>query len=223
MSRIYGWYAGTRRKIKRGKTTVDSLISGGFKKGYMFPIIKNQRRTKIFYDLASIIYDSINPHIYTKEMKETLIKEIEGERILDVGVGTGYTTKESEKAIGIDISKRMLSRANDYEGSLILADALYPPFRPGTFDTIISAGSLYYSPEPLEGLRIFHSLLKENGIVLYLGPNIKLLKFWVRVYNQAKLEELFRQSRFRIEKIMEVGRGKIAYFAKARKQRERIG
>jgi len=77
---------------------------------------------------------------------------------------------------------------------------------------------LYYFPDPLVGLRIFHSLLKETGIVLYLGPNLKLLKFWVRVYNQAQLEELFTQSRFRIEKIMEVGRGKIAYFAKARKQ-----
>ncbi len=189
----------------------------------MFPIIKNQRRTKVFYALTSIIYDSINPHIYTKEMKDILIKEIEGDKILDVGVGTGYTTRESEIAIGIDISKRMLFRANDYRGSLILADALYAPFIPGTFDTIISAGSLYYFPEPLEGLRIFHSLLKANGVVLYLGPNIKFLKLLVQVYNQAELEELFGHSRFRIEKIMEVGRGNIAYFAKARKQREHTG
>jgi SAM-dependent methyltransferase len=173
----------------------------------MFPILINQRRTIIFYGFASIIYDRLNPHIYTDEMRRMLIREIEGERILDVGVGTGYTSKDLKNAVGIDISQRMLSRARDYQGSLIL-------------DTIICAGSLYYLPEPVEGLKIFHSLLRQNGVVLYLGPNIRLLKFWVRAYSRAELEGLFRLANFKAEKIVKVGWRGIAYFAKARRLKQ---
>lgn len=183
----------------------------------MFPVLRNQRRTIIFYSLVSLFYDWLNPHIYTHSMREMLIGEIEGERILDVGVGTGYTSKDLKSAVGIDISPRMLSRARDYSGSLILADALYPPFKPESFDTIICAGSLYYLPEPVEGLKIFHSLLRQNGVALYLGPNIKLLKFWVRAYSGAELEDLFSQAGFRVEKIAKVGWKGIAYFAKVRR------
>jgi ubiquinone/menaquinone biosynthesis C-methylase UbiE len=183
----------------------------------MFPVLRNQRRTIIFYGFVSIIYDRLNPHIYTHRMKKMLISEIEGEKILDVGVGTGYTSKDLKNAVGIDISQRMLSRARDYGGSLILADALYPPFKSESFDTIICAGSLYYLPEPVEGLKILHSLLKPRGVVLYLGPNIKLLKFWVRAYSGAELEELFGLAGFKVEKVMKVGFRGIAYFAKARR------
>jgi SAM-dependent methyltransferase len=183
----------------------------------MFPVLRNQRRAIIFYGFVSIIYDRLNPHIYTDEMRKMLIEEVEGDRILDVGVGTGYTSKDLKHAVGIDISQKMLSRAKDYEGSLILADALYPPFKLESFDTIICAGSLYYLPKPVEGLKIFHSLLRQDGIVLYLGPNIRLLKFWVRAYSGAELEELFGLSGFKVEKIMKVGWREIAYFAKARR------
>jgi ubiquinone/menaquinone biosynthesis C-methylase UbiE len=163
------------------------------------------------------MYDRLNPHIYTEEMRTKLIKQIEGERILDVGVGTGYTSRDVKNAVGIDISQKMLSRAKDYHGSLIVADALHPPFKLESFDTIICAGSLYYLPKPAEGLKIFHSLLRRNGIVLYLGPNIKLVAFWVRVYDETKLEGLFGLAGFKVEKIMKIGWRGIAYLAKARK------
>jgi hypothetical protein len=48
----------------------------------MFPVLRNQRRTIIFYGFVSIIYDRLNPHIYTDGMRKMLIREIEGERIL---------------------------------------------------------------------------------------------------------------------------------------------
>lgn len=183
----------------------------------MFPILKGQRRIRSFFDWMSIIYDSVNPHLYSKEMKETLINEIEGNRILDVGVGTGYSSKEFENAIGIDLSKKMLRKAKDYKGALILADATQPPFKPESFDTIISAGSFYYLPSPLEALKVFHSLLKEKGVLLSITPNIKSLKLLVHVYSKAELEELFNLSNFKVEKIMKVGWRGIAYFSKVRK------
>jgi ubiquinone/menaquinone biosynthesis C-methylase UbiE len=184
----------------------------------MFPILNNQKRARFFYSFASLIYDFVNPLIYTKGMKKILIDEIEGDRILDVGVGTGYTTKELKNAVGIDISRGMLSKAKkNYRGFLVLADAMCPPFKPESFSTIISTGSLYYLPSPLEGLRIFHLLLKKQGVFLSITPNIRLLKLWVRVYCKTELEKLFNLSGFEIEKIIKIGWKEIAYFSKVRK------
>lgn len=184
----------------------------------MFPILNNQKRAKFFYGFASLIYDFVNPLIYTKGMKKILIDEIEGDRILDVGVGTGYTTKELKNVVGIDISRKMLLKAKkDYKGFLVLADAMYPPFKPESLNTIISAGSLYYLPSPLKGLKIFHSLLKKEGVFLSITPNIRLLKIWVRIYCKAELEKLFSLSGFKVEKIIKTGWKEIAYFSKVRK------
>jgi ubiquinone/menaquinone biosynthesis C-methylase UbiE len=63
----------------------------------MFPVLRNQRRTRIFYGFVSLIYDRLNPHIYTHRMKRVLISETEGEKILDVGVGTAYTYLHQSK------------------------------------------------------------------------------------------------------------------------------
>jgi SAM-dependent methyltransferase len=185
----------------------------------MSPLLANRRRTRIFFDWLSLIYDAINPHIYTEEMRQAVKSEIQGDRILDVGVGTGYTTRELENAIGIDLSRKMLYRARDYKGSLIQADATLPPFKQRSFDTIICAGSFYYFPSPVEGFKVLHSLLKEGGLLLCLSPSIYWLKALVHVYKKADLEKLLSLSGYKVEKIVELGSKGVcyAYFSKARK------
>ena len=86
----------------------------------------------------------INPLIYPDAMRRELISQIEGERILDFGVGTGYTTRRFVHAVGIDLSMKMLKKATDYQGQLVCADLLSAPFKGGCFDTVVSAGSFYY-------------------------------------------------------------------------------
>lgn len=174
------------------------------------------KRTKFWYNFLSLIYDRINPYIYTNEMRSTLLREAEGGRILDVGVGTGYTTKHLSSAVGIDLNKKMLLRAKrEYGGSLVLGDASKPPFKKNSFDAIISAGSLYYFEKPQEALKLFHSLLRKDGVFLSITPSWKILKIFVHVFSKKDLRELLSNANFKAEKIENMRT--IAYFCKARK------
>lgn len=63
--------------------------------------------------------------------------------LLDIGAGTGISTKPFEKycfCIALDPSKEMLKQ---YKGIKILGDAEKLPFPDKTFDTIISVTSLH--------------------------------------------------------------------------------
>ncbi len=174
------------------------------------------KRTKFWYNFISLVYDRINPFIYTKEMRSTLLKEVEGKRILDIGVGTGYTTKHLSSAVGIDLNEKMLAQAKrSYKGSLVLGDASKPPFKAAQFDTITSAGSFYYFEKPQETLKLFHSLLRKNGVFLSITPSLRILKIFVHVFSKKDLQELFLNANFKPEKIEDMRA--VAYFCKARK------
>jgi len=183
-------------------------------------LLNSQSRVRKFFDYLSFAYDYINPCIYTKEMLETLKNEIEGSRILDVGVGTGYTTFEYRDAIGIDLSEKMVrkAKANGYKGSLLVGDVMEQSFEPEIFNTIVSAGSFYYLPFPLDALRKFNSWLKNGGVFLSITPNKKILKLFVNIYSKAELEVMFESTGLKLERIVEMGnKMKYAYFSKARK------
>ncbi len=179
-------------------------------------------RAKLFFDTLSRLYDVINPVVYPASMREELISHIEGTRILDFGVGTGYTTKRFPQAIGIDLSMKMMKRAKDYRGQLIRADFLKSPFKGSRFDTIISAGSFYYLPDPLEGLRIFNRLLKSGGIVLLLCPNttLRFFKPFVHIYSHQSFKDLFSKTGFTPEIIKTTTTRGYICFCKARKTSE---
>jgi len=177
-------------------------------------ILVGQKKANLLFNLLSGIYDWINPKIYTKEMRAKLIQEIEGERIFDVGVGTGYTTRSFEKAVGIDINLNMLRKAR-YRGKLILADCMHTPFKNNVFDTVISAGSLYYLPEPEKAMEIFYTLLKKNGVLLTITPSLKILQIFVHIFSLRDLKRMYENAGFQLEKIEKM-RG-IAYFCKGRK------
>lgn len=81
------------------------------------------------------------------------------DRVLDIGCGTGQTTREAARAAsagdvsGIDIDAGMIARARelaDREGvpnvRFEVADAQAHPFRPGAFDVAISRfGTMFFS------------------------------------------------------------------------------
>lgn len=175
-----------------------------------------QRHAKKWFEFLSSKYDFINPIVYTDKMRKQLLAEVEDGRVLDVGVGTGYTTGHMENAVGVDITWKMIRQARPtYKGSLILSDAAQPPFKEGSFSTIISAGSLYYFPDPEKALRGFNRLLKEKGVLLTLTPNWRILKSFFHIFSKDDLRELFENAGFTVEKIVDQRR--IAYFCKGRK------
>lgn len=92
-------------------------------------ILSDSQRAKKFFNLISPLYDVIKVFIYTKSMKDRLLSEREEGLILDVGCGTGYTSR-GLCCVGIDISERMLVRAG---GMRVLVNGEKPSFRKNPF------------------------------------------------------------------------------------------
>ncbi len=172
-----------------------------------------QQHTQKWFGFLASMYNFINPYVYTDRMRAELLKDVDETRVLDVGVGTGYTTGHMENAVGVDITWDMIRQAGPtYKGSLVLADASRPPFKDGSFTTIISAGSLYYFPDPATAVKGFNKLLKKNGVLLTITPNWRILKTFVHIFSKKDLHEMFENAGFKVERI--TNQRFLAFFAK---------
>jgi ubiquinone/menaquinone biosynthesis C-methylase UbiE len=161
------------------------------------PIVQGAARTRRFFDRIAPWYDRINARIYKREWRERVRSEIRGSRVLDVGVGTGFTTGHLANAVGIDLSRQMLGRAR-YAGQLIRADFMHAPFRPELFDTIVFAGSFYYFPRPMDGAAIAAKLLRPGGRAIILAPATPLLGPFVRVYHRREYRRFVEDAGLRL-------------------------
>ncbi|HVM39919.1 MAG TPA: class I SAM-dependent methyltransferase, partial [Acidimicrobiia bacterium] len=85
-----------------------------------------------------------------------------GERVLDVGCGSGQTTRRAAQAatggsaVGIDLSREMLAVARSRaiaEGltnvEFVQGDAQVHPFEPGAFDVVISRTGAMFFADPV--------------------------------------------------------------------------
>ena len=154
-------------------------------------------RPKRIFDRLAPRYDWINARIYKREWLDRVRRAIRGERVLDVGVGTGFTTNHLTRAVGIDLSMEMLRRAR-YRGHLVQADLMDPPFRGPTFETVVFAGSFYYLPSAAEGLRIAAELLESRGRVVILSPATFLLSPFVPIYTMQDYGEFSDRAGLRL-------------------------
>ncbi len=163
------------------------------------PIVSGPSSAKRFFDRLAPAYDAINARIYKREWLERVRAEIRGERILDVGVGTGFTTSYFEGAVGIDLSREMLRRAS-YGGHLIRADFFHPPLRERSFDTVVFAGSFYYLGDPDQGFRVAAELLRPGGTVILLSPSSGFFAPFVSVYSRPTYEASMARAGLRLER-----------------------
>jgi ubiquinone/menaquinone biosynthesis C-methylase UbiE len=109
------------------------------------------------------------------QWREKLFKEIEGSRVLEVGIGTGKNLKhytDNYRGIGIDLSEGMLSKAKaraDKKGiSLIQMDAQSLAFKDNTFDTVLATFLFCSVPNPVLGLQEIKRVLKPGGRALFI-------------------------------------------------------
>ena len=98
-----------------------------------------------------------------------------GERVLDVGCGSGATTFAFAKAVGpkghvtgVDISGPMLSRAREVTPSgapveFILADATVHPFAPDSFDLLASRFGVMFFADPALSFSNMHRAMRRSG------------------------------------------------------------
>jgi SAM-dependent methyltransferase len=103
-----------------------------------------------------------------------------GERVLDVGCGTGATTIEAAcrvgragSAVGIDISAAMLGVARQHVGEgidnvvFLEADAQVHPFDGGTFDVVISRfGTMFFDDAEAAFANLGHAVRPDGRLVI---------------------------------------------------------
>lgn len=92
-----------------------------------------------------------------------------GERVLDVGAGTGASTAELGRhgayPVGLDFSLGMLAagRQTRPELPLLAGDALALPFADASFDAVTIAFALRNLVDPVAGLRELHRVTRPGG------------------------------------------------------------
>jgi SAM-dependent methyltransferase len=94
-------------------------------------------------------------------------------RIADLGCGTGslavLLAGAGYRVSGLDLAPRMVERARAkaraaaVEADFEVADAMAPPWPPGTFDVVLARHVLWALPDPGEGLDRWLALLRPGG------------------------------------------------------------
>lgn len=99
-----------------------------------------------------------------------------GQRVLDVGTGTGIAARAAAQLVGpsgsvlaVDISVPMLSVAKELPGRLpvrvVAMNGEALAYREAAFDAVISSLSLQHFPDPARGLGEFRRVLRPGGRV----------------------------------------------------------
>jgi len=161
---------------------------------------KRYNRIIKFYNTISRIYDLLG--VFEWDVIEKGLNLVELDRCeyaLDIGCGTGRVLKwlsnKCKAVVGLDIASGMIRVAKKkLEGkinaSLLLADALYPPFRDESFDLVTSVFTLeILAYEDLmktltEALRILRKGGKFLAISILDKPcrSIKVYKFLGKLF-----------------------------------------
>jgi ubiquinone/menaquinone biosynthesis C-methylase UbiE len=162
--------------------------------GSAVPLVRGASRARRFFDRLAPSYDRINARLYKPEWRERVRSALRG-RVLDVGVGTGFTTGHLPDGVGLDLSWEMLQRAH-YAGRLVRGDFQAAPFRPQTFDTIVFAGSFYYLDDPERALHTANRLLRDGGRIVILSPASRWLSAAVAVYSPRDYRRMFETTGF---------------------------
>jgi demethylmenaquinone methyltransferase/2-methoxy-6-polyprenyl-1,4-benzoquinol methylase len=176
-------------------------------------ILENKARARFFYRYLSKVYDQINPFIWNEEMRNEALELFDigaGDRVLDVGCGTGFATEGlleyTEDVYGLDQSAHQLEKAYAKFGkrgqvTFCRGDAERLPFAENTFDALWSSGSIEYWPNPVDALAEFRRVVKPGGPVLVVGPNYpkstlfqKLADAIMLFYDEAEADRMFREA-----------------------------
>ena len=121
-----------------------------------------------------------------------------GDEVLDIGCGTGLTTREAARAaapgrvVGVDVSQRMLERARQLTAAeglgnvrYELGDAQLHRFAPASFDVAISRfGTMFFADPPTAFANIAGALRPEGRLVLLVWQRLEH-NHWVQAIDAA--------------------------------------
>ena len=133
------------------------------------------------YSIYSHFYDSFFGRIFQpgRRIANELMDVQPGEKILEVGVGTGISLPLYPKyaeVVGIDVSQDMIKQAEEKKQSLdfsnvrlSIMDASKMAFKDGCFDKAIAAHSITVIPAPVETLKEMKRVCKKDAEFFFLN------------------------------------------------------
>jgi SAM-dependent methyltransferase len=147
------------------------------------PAQQSQQHIAAAYDAAAASYDTFGVPFFTA-IGARLVQEARvraGHRVLDAGCGAGAVSIPAARATSpgghvaaIDLSPKMLARTKTGAAALGLgnvtvavADAHRPPYKPASFDAVLSSMLVFLLPEPAAAARAWRALLRPGRVAAF--------------------------------------------------------
>jgi len=154
----------------------------------VLPVLQTREQIRAFYDKIAKVYDILAEHSERRVRKAgiEMLNARAGEKVLEIGFGTGHCLIELARAVGssgsvfgIDLSHEMMlisqKRTRD-EGmedrvELTCGDALHLPYPSESIDAIFMSFTLeiFDTPEILRVLSECRRILKPGGRIVIVG------------------------------------------------------
>ncbi len=139
-----------------------------------------EHTTRKIYNIQSYFYDRLVGTMRRRQRDAiSKMRLKEGDRLLDIGIGTGMslaTYPKYCKIVGIDISEGMMGRAhqrikedNLEHASLVLSDAMFMPFKDHSFDHILISHVITVVSDPTRLFEQIKRVAKPNARIVIIN------------------------------------------------------
>jgi ubiquinone/menaquinone biosynthesis C-methylase UbiE len=111
--------------------------------------------------------------LYDKNLIALIQEKIEGGKLLDVAIGTGYpfasTLRRTNKIYGIDIAANLVEKCSELYPDInsIVGDCEDLPYQDGFFDLVYSFHSTWYFPDLIKAISEMMRVTTPNGFVVF--------------------------------------------------------